>query len=115
MRILMNNHQIISFMTNCLNKTGFEFLNNQSDIGSISEMNQFLTDKLYKILNNTYNIQETVINGSKKFPSELLHSKKENLILPDEVLNLLVKYYETSYKMNFQRLFTNSINNDSIV
>ena len=115
MRRLMNDRRIISLTTNYSDKTGFEFLNNRSDIGSISELDQFSTDELYRFLNNTYNIQETVINGSEKFPGELLRPKKENLILSDEVLSLLVEYYEASYETNFRKLFTNSINNDSIV
>ena len=116
MQRLINNYQIISLTVTYFDKTGLEFLSNRSDIGSISELDQFSTDKLYRFLNNTYNIQETVINGSEQFPGELLCPKNQNLILPDEVLNLLVEYYEASYEtMNFRRIFMNSINNDSIV
>src|SRR4051812_6076561 len=115
MRRLMNDRQILYLTSVYSGKIGFEFLNNESNISSISELDQFSTDELYRFLNNTYNIHKTVINGSEKFPGELLYSKNSNLILSAEILNLLVKYYEASYEtMNFRRPFTNDIN-DSIV
>ena len=115
MRRLMNDLQIVNLTKNHSDKTGFEFLNNRSNIGSISELDQFSTDELYRFLNNTYKIQETAINGSEQFPGELLNPKNPNLILHAEILDLLVEYYEASYEtMNFRRPFTNNIN-DSIV
>ena len=115
MRRLMNDLQIVNLTKNHSGKMGFEFLNNRSNIGSISKLDQFSTDELYRFLNNTYKIQETAINGSEQFPGELLNPKNSNLILHAEVLDLLVEYYEASYEtMNFRRPFTNNIN-DSIV
>src|SRR5262245_57026639 len=58
MQRLMNDHRIISLTITYSDKTEFEFLNNQSDIDSISELDQFSTDELYRFLNNIYNIQE---------------------------------------------------------
>src|SRR2546428_2741144 len=115
MRRLMNDRRILYLTTNYSDKTGMEFLNNESNIGSISELDRFSADELYRFLINTYNIQETVTNGSEKFPGELLRPKSPNLILPAETLDLLVEYYEASYEtMNFRRPFTNNVN-DSIV
>jgi hypothetical protein len=115
MRRLMNDLQIVNLTKIHSDKTGFEFLNNRLNIGSISELDQFSTDELYRFLNNTYKIQETVINGSEQFPGELLNPKNLNIILHAEVLDLLVEYYEASYEtMNFRRPFTNNIN-DSII
>jgi len=111
-RRLMNNRRILYLTSAYSYKIEFEFLNNESNISSISELDQISTDELYRFLNNTYNIHETVTNGSEKFPGELLYPKKPNLILPAEILNLLVEYYEASYEtMNFQKPFTNNINN----
>jgi hypothetical protein len=115
MRRLMNDRRILYLTTNYSDKTGMEFLNNEPNIGSISELDRFSADELYRFLINTYNIQETVTNGSEKFPGELLRPKSPNLILPAETLDLLVEYYEASYEMmNFRRPFTNNAN-DSIV
>ena len=115
MRRLMNDRRILYLTTNYSDKTGLEFLNNEPNIGSISELDRFSADELYRFLINTYNIQETVTNGSKKFPGELLRPKSPNLILPAEILDLLVEYYEASYEMmNFRRPFTNNVN-DSII
>src|SRR5271155_4039561 len=61
---------------------------------------------------NTYNIQKSVINGSERFPGELLCPEKPNLIIPNELLNLLVEYYEASYEtMSFRKAFTENFNN----
>ena len=102
MRRLINDRQILHLTPAYSGKIGFEFLNNESNIGSISELDQFSADELYRFLNNTYNIHETVTNGSEKFLGELLCPKNLNLILPAKILNLLVEYYEASYEtMNF--------------
>jgi hypothetical protein len=53
MRRLMNDLQIVNLTKNHSGKIGFEFLNNRSNIGSISELDQFSTDELYRFLNNT--------------------------------------------------------------
>jgi hypothetical protein len=112
----MNDRRILHLTSTYSNKIGFEFLDNGSNVGSISELDQFSADELYRFLNNTYNIHETVTNGSEKFPGELLRPKDLNLILPAEMLDLLVEYYEASYEtMNFRRPFTNDINNSIVI
>ena len=88
------------------NIIGLELLNNQPSTGSFSETDQFSTDELHRFLMNTYNIQESVINGSEQFPGELLHPEKLNLIILNELLNLLVEYYEASYEtISFRKTF----------
>ena len=47
MRRLMNDLQIVNLMKNHSGKMGFEFLNNRSNIDSISELDQFSMDELY--------------------------------------------------------------------
>ena len=91
---LINDHWILYLTSTYLDKIRFEFLNNGSNIGSISELDQFSTDELYQFLNNTYNIHKTVTNESEKFLGELLYPKNLNLILLAKILDLLVKYYK---------------------
>jgi hypothetical protein len=65
---------------------------------------------------NTHNIQESVINGSERFPGKLLRPKNPNLIIPAEMLDLLVEYYKASYEtMSFQKPFTEDFNNSVIL
>ena len=65
---------------------------------------------------NTYNIQESVTNGSERFPGELLRPEKPNLIIPNKLLNLLVEYYEASYEtMSFRKAFTENFNNSIVL
>ena len=45
MRRLMNDRRILYLTTNYSDKTGLEFLNNEPNIGSISELDQFSVDK----------------------------------------------------------------------
>ena len=98
------------------NMRGLELLNNRPSTGSLSKTDQFSTDELHRFLMNTYNIQESVTNGSERFPGELLRPEKLNLIIPNELLNLLVEYYEVSYEtMSFQKAFTENFNNSIVL
>src|SRR5271169_4492255 len=116
MRRLINNNQIIDLTISANNMIGLELLNNQPSTGSLSETDQFSTDELHRFLMNTYNIQESVINGSEQFPGELLRPEKLNLIIPNELLNLLVEYYKASYEtMSFRKAFTENFNNSIIL
>ena len=116
MRRLVNDRRIINLTASYYNNIGLEILNNRLSIGSISELDQFSADELYRFLNNTYNIQETVINGSEQFPGKLLRPEKFNLIISSEILDLLVEYYETSYEtINFRKPFIEDIDNNSII
>jgi hypothetical protein len=116
MRRLMNDRRIINITTTYPDKIGLEFLNNRPNIGSVSELDQFSTDELYRFLNNTYNIQETIINGSEKFPGELLRPENPNIVVSAEILDLLVEYYEASYEtMNFRRPFAKNIDNSIVI
>jgi hypothetical protein len=111
----MNDNQIIDLTMSANDVEGLELLNNRPSTGSFSETDQFSTDELYRFLINTHNIQESAINGSKRFPGELLHPKNLNLIIPTEMLDLLVKYYEASYEtMSFRKPFTEDFN-DSVI
>ena len=112
MRRLINNNQIIDLTISANNIIGLELLNNRPSTGSLLETDQFSTNELHRFFMNTYNIQESVTNGSERFPGELLHPEKPNLIIPNELLNLLVEYYEVSYEtMSFQKAFTENFNN----
>ena len=112
----MNNNQIIDLTISTNNIRGFELLNNRPSIESLSETDQFSTNELHRFLINTYNIQESVINGSERFPGELLRPQNLNLLIPAEMLDLLVEYYEASYEiMNFRKSFIEDFNNSIII
>jgi hypothetical protein len=112
----MNDNQIIDLTISTNNIRGLELLNNRPSIGSLSETDQFSTDELHRFLINTYNIQESVINGSERFPGELLRPENLNLSIPAEMLDLLVEYYEASYEtMNFRKPFIEDFNNSIII
>ena len=71
-------------------------------MGSLSATDQFSADEIHRFLINTYNIQESVITGTERLPGELLYPRKQNLMIPDEMLNILVEYYNATYEtMNF--------------
>ena len=71
-------------------------------MGSLSVTDQFSADEIHRFLINIYNIQESVITGTKRLPGELLYPRKQNLTIPDEMLNILVEYYNATYKtINF--------------
>jgi hypothetical protein len=90
---------------------GFELLNYRQSVGSLSEMDQFSTNELYRFLTNTYNIQESVIDRSERFPGEFLHPSRPNLIMPDKMLDLLIQYYTATYETtNFRKPFTDYLN-----
>ncbi len=52
------------------------------------------------------NIKESVLIGCKAFLSEILRSYFNNILLLNEMLDQIIKYYEAAYKnQDFQKLF----------
>ncbi len=52
------------------------------------------------------NIKESLIYGYEAFPGEMLSPSSENILMSNEMLNIMVKYYKMTYiRYNFQRLF----------
>ncbi|CAG8794826.1 16517_t:CDS:1, partial [Dentiscutata erythropus] len=45
-----------------------ELLENRSSVGSLSETDNFSSDELCRFLLNIYNVQESSITGSERFP-----------------------------------------------
>ena len=65
---------------------------------------------------NIYNIQRLVITGTERFSSELLYSRKQNLMILVKMLNILLEYYKATYKMiNFQKSFTTDLDGFTII
>ena len=48
---------------------------------------------------NSRNIQESAITESELFSGEMLNSKSDNILLSSNMLDLIVEYYMTTYKM----------------
>ena len=59
-------------MTAASEVEGLELLPNQSEVGSLSDANQFSSDEMRRFLFNMYNIQESVITSSEQFSGKLL-------------------------------------------
>ena len=90
---LPNSHRNIEqeLMRRLLNDKKIDLITSTNETrGSLFETGQFSFDEMHQFLINTNNIQESVINGSERFPGELLHPQKLNLIVPPEMLNLLI-------------------------
>ena len=85
---------------------GLNLLNNWPSVSFLSVADEFSSDEMYQFLLNFRNIQELAITESKLFPGEMLNSKSDNILLLSNILNLIVEYYMTTYKMfEFQKPF----------
>jgi hypothetical protein len=115
MRRLMNDNRIVS-LTAASEVEGLELLPNRSEIESLSDANQFSSDEMRRFLFNTYNIQESVITGSERFPGELLTPQWQKLIIPADLLDLLVEYYTATYEnLSFRKPFADNLDDSIIV
>src|SRR5438477_1126794 len=71
---------------------------------------------MYRFLINIYNIQRSVITGTKRFLEKLLNPQRLNLSISTKMLNILVEYYKALYKlMNFRKPFTADLDNSITV
>ena len=43
------------------------------------------------------NIKESLIYEYKRFPGEMLSPSSENILMSDEMLNIMIKYYNATY------------------
>ena len=60
-----------------------------------------------RFLLNFRNIKELVITGCKAFLGKMLRSYSNNILLSNEMLDQIVKYYEAAYKnQDFQKPFS---------
>jgi hypothetical protein len=89
----MNDNRIRDITSSNAQTKGLELLKNHPTIGSLSENDQFTSDKMKRFWLNLINIQESTINGCEAFPGEILRPTSENVILSQSMLSLMVYYY----------------------
>ena len=87
-------------------------LKNQLSIESLLDADEFLLDKIYWVVFNASNIQNSDATGSKWFLGKLLLPKKENLIISSKIIDFLVEFYKVTYEsINFRKLFIETQDN----
>src|SRR5436305_4552760 len=112
MRRMMFDTQILATSSST---KGIELLETQLNVRSLSSTDEFSSDKLYRFLLNSKDVQNSVITGSEAFPGEMLRPLSENILMSAEILDRIVEYYTASYeKHNFQKLFEEGAD-DSII
>ena len=106
MRQLMYDSQIGSIISSGVEAKGLEFLDNRPSVGSLSATDQFTTDEIYRFWIYSQNIKESHVTGSEKFPGEFLKPSSNNIIISNEMLDLIVKYYIATYEdLEFRKPF----------
>ena len=79
-------------------------------MGFLSETDQYDHDEMERFLMYSKDIQELAITGSEKYPGEMLRLYVENVSLSaDNILDLIIKYYNDTYKglnLRFWKLFS---------
>jgi len=89
---------INSIISSSVNTRDLELLEKQSSVRSLSETDEFSSDEMERFWLNLRNIQQSLITGSELFPGEMMRPISEDVIMSDLMLNLLVKYYMTTYE-----------------
>lgn len=116
MRRLMAETQINDIISSGIGTRGLEFVSNRPSVGSLSDTSEFSTDEMYRFLMNSRNIIDSPITGSEEFPGQLLRPQVENIRLGDQVHDLLVEYFSSTYvNAIFRKPFAEEIPNSSIV
>ncbi|CAB4440174.1 unnamed protein product [Rhizophagus irregularis] len=106
MRRLTTDNRISDIKSSGILTKGLELLNDRPAVGSLSEIDQFLSDEMHRFWLNSRNIQESRITGSKLFPGSMLKPVSENVRLSSSMLDLIVEYYSATYEtLNFQKPF----------
>lgn len=118
MRRFMNDFQISNIISSGTDTKGLELLEKRPSVGSLSETDQYDHDEMERFLMYSKDIQESTITGSEKYPGEMLRPYAENVPLSvDDILDLIVKYYNGAYEglnLRFRKLFSED-SSDSII
>ena len=62
------------------------------------------------------NIKKSLIYRYKRFSGKMLSPSSENILMSDEILNIIVEYYKTTYvNYNFWRTFKEKLDNSIII
>ena len=116
MRRLINDQQINNIINSKSSRKGLELLNTRQSVGSLSETDQLDHNEMERIWMYSRQVQST-ITGKEPFPGEMLKPKYENILLSeDNLLNLMVDYYNEIYEgIKFRKPFTENIPNSIII
>ncbi|RIB27834.1 hypothetical protein C2G38_2159603 [Gigaspora rosea] len=115
----MNDSRIVS-LTAASEVEGLELLPNRSEVGSLSDANQFSSDEMRRLSNNggfaKLTKRFTLYLRSERFSGELLPPQRQKLIIPADLLDLLVKYYTATYEnLSFRNPFADNLDDSIIV
>ena len=78
---------------------GLELLDNQPSISSLSDIDEFSSDKIHRFWMNSQNIKKLNVTGSEPFPSKFLKPSSDNIIISSEMLDLMIEYYNATYRI----------------
>ncbi|CAB5320241.1 unnamed protein product [Rhizophagus irregularis] len=82
----------------------FQILDLNDDTTDDNENESLKSEKLQAFLDISEKLVSGGATGTEKYPGELLSPIKLNVILPDDILDLLVDYYNRAYEeYNFSR------------
>src|SRR5581483_2879296 len=112
----MSELQIDDIISSGIKMKELEIFEGQPSVGSLSDINELLTDGMYQFLINSRNIIDSPVTGSEEFPGSLLKLQIDNVQLEDQIHDLLVKYYMGTYvNSTFRKPFTEEVSNSIIV
>src|ERR1700730_16325120 len=73
----------------------------RSTTRSLAAYDGFDFAELYQFMQIFYQNIEVTIIGNEAFPGEMLTSRMDRISLPDNIYELLVRYYNDTYDWNF--------------
>ncbi|PKB99224.1 hypothetical protein RhiirA5_430069 [Rhizophagus irregularis] len=93
----MQNWRLDDLISNQLNNLklveGLKLVKSRLTTGSLSAYDNFEWDEFLEV--------EDTITGSEQFPREMMTPRKQDVILPNDIYNLLVDYYNNVYDLEF--------------
>src|SRR3954447_10280737 len=102
----MNDSQVNNIISSSIDIRGFELLESQKSVGSLSATDPFDSVELKRFWTNSRNIKDSLIIGSKAFSGEMLKPYSEGVLLSPEMLDLMVNYYTATYEsLKFRKPF----------
>jgi hypothetical protein len=103
----MNNNQINSIINSGIVDTkGLDILGTKPSVSSISETDEFTSDKMERYLLYSQNIKESLIAEYKAFSEKMLSPSLEKVLISNEIFDIMVDYYNATYlTYNFQKPF----------
>jgi hypothetical protein len=99
----MNDNRIREISSSLNTQTkGLDLLENRTMVGSLSEDNEYSSDKMERFWFNLRNIRKSIVTGYESFSGEMLSHKAEKVLLTKPMLDLMVEYYIATYETQFQ-------------